>query len=231
MDAPILAIGQRDVDEATFTKADHLSQESAIIVTGTVKEEPRAIGGYEMVANGLEVVNEAHDQDKGEEKVVVQSDPTKPFVGLAFKLQQDKYGQLTYFRVYQGSVTSGDTIYNISNEMRKVRVPRMFRMHSDDREEVPTAEAGDNAAIEIEIGQSDLRYSRISASNRNRARTFPVGTPVPAGWYDRDRAPEALESCRISSPRTDAHMLYGHRRSRCPPRRCRRHRRCLCRRP
>jgi elongation factor G len=94
-----------------------------------------------------EVVNEAHDQNKGEEKVVVDSDPTKPFVGLAFKLQQDKYGQLTYFRVYQGSVSAGDTILNTSNEMRKVRVPRMFRMHSDDREEVQSAEAGDIVAF------------------------------------------------------------------------------------
>ena len=56
-----VVMGKRDVDEATFQKADHLSQESAIIVTGTVKEEPRAAGGYEMVATGLEVVNEAHD--------------------------------------------------------------------------------------------------------------------------------------------------------------------------
>ncbi|HEY8942866.1 MAG TPA: elongation factor G [Polyangiaceae bacterium] len=94
-----------------------------------------------------EVVNEGHDQDNNEEKVVIPSDSTKPFVGLAFKLQQDKYGQLTYFRVYQGSVTSGDTIYNISNERRKVRVPRMFRMHSDDREEIQTAEAGDIVAF------------------------------------------------------------------------------------
>ncbi|HEY4158035.1 MAG TPA: elongation factor G, partial [Polyangiaceae bacterium] len=94
-----------------------------------------------------EVVNEGHDQDKNEEKVTILSDATKPFVGLAFKLQQDKYGQLTYFRVYQGSVTSGDTIYNISNERRKVRVPRMFRMHSDDREEIQTAEAGDIVAF------------------------------------------------------------------------------------
>jgi asparaginyl-tRNA synthetase len=54
-------MGKRDVDEATFTRADHLSQESSIIVTGTVKAEPRAIGGYEMIASGLEVVNEAHD--------------------------------------------------------------------------------------------------------------------------------------------------------------------------
>jgi asparaginyl-tRNA synthetase len=56
-----VVMGKRDVDEATFQRADHLSQESAIIVTGTVKEEPRATGGYELIANGLEVVNEAHD--------------------------------------------------------------------------------------------------------------------------------------------------------------------------
>ena len=56
-----VVMGKRDVDEATFQKADHLSQESAIIVTGTVKQEERATGGYEMVANGLAVVNEAHD--------------------------------------------------------------------------------------------------------------------------------------------------------------------------
>ncbi|MFZ5892645.1 MAG: elongation factor G [Myxococcota bacterium] len=97
--------------------------------------------------NPTEVVNEGHDQDKGEEKVVIESDASKPFVGLAFKLQQDKYGQLTYFRIYQGAVATGDTIYNISNERRKVRVPRMFRMHSDDREEVQTAEAGDIVAF------------------------------------------------------------------------------------
>ncbi len=97
--------------------------------------------------NPTEVVNEGHDQTKNEEKIVIESDSSKPFIGLAFKLQQDKYGQLTYFRIYQGQVTSGDTIYNTSNEMRKVRVPRMFRMHSDDREEVQTAESGDIVAF------------------------------------------------------------------------------------
>jgi elongation factor G len=104
-------------------------------------------GVVHFLPRPTEVLNEGHDQDKAEEKVTILSDSTKPFVGLAFKLQQDKYGQLTYFRVYQGSVTSGDTIYNISNERRKVRVPRMFRMHSDDREEIQTAEAGDIVAF------------------------------------------------------------------------------------
>jgi elongation factor G len=104
-------------------------------------------GVVHYLPNPTEVLNEAHDQTKGEEKVVVESDATKPFVGLAFKLQQDKYGQLTYFRVYQGTVKAGDTIFNTSNEMRKVRVPRMFRMHSEDREEVDQAESGDIVAF------------------------------------------------------------------------------------
>ena len=56
-----VVMGKRDVDEATFQKADHLGQESAVIVTGSVKSEPRAVGGYEMIASGLDVVNEAHD--------------------------------------------------------------------------------------------------------------------------------------------------------------------------
>jgi len=97
--------------------------------------------------NPTEVLNEAHDQNNNEAKIVVESDSKKPFVGLAFKLQQDKYGQLTYFRLYQGSVTQGDFIFNVSNGMRKVRVPRMFRMHSDDREEIERAEAGDIVAF------------------------------------------------------------------------------------
>ena len=100
-----------------------------------------------FLPNPAEVINEAHDQDANEEKVRLDADPSKPFVGLAFKLQQDKYGQLTYFRVYQGKVSAGETIVNTSNQQRKVRVPRMFRMHSEDREEITVAQAGDIIAL------------------------------------------------------------------------------------
>jgi elongation factor G len=94
-----------------------------------------------------EVENIALDQKNGEAKVILTSDADKPFVGLAFKLQQDQYGQLTYFRIYQGSVKMGSTIMNCSRGMRKERVPRMFRMHSDRREEIPVAQAGDIVAF------------------------------------------------------------------------------------
>jgi elongation factor G len=91
--------------------------------------------------------HEAFDQDGGEHKIKLTSAPDKPMVGLAFKLTQDKYGQLTYFRIYQGTVRTGDTIINTSNQQRKVRVPRMFRMHSDEREEIQSAAAGDIVAF------------------------------------------------------------------------------------
>jgi asparaginyl-tRNA synthetase len=56
-----VVMGKKDVDEATFTRADHLSQESAVVVTGTVRADERAPGGYEMIATALEVIAEAHD--------------------------------------------------------------------------------------------------------------------------------------------------------------------------
>ena len=97
--------------------------------------------------NPTEVVNQAYDQNAGESKVTVEPDENKPMVGLAFKLTQDKYGQLTYFRVYQGTIRTGDTIINCSSMQRKVRVPRMFRMHSEEREEIKSAGPGDIVAF------------------------------------------------------------------------------------
>ena len=97
--------------------------------------------------NPSEAEHQAFDQQGGEHQITLASDPAKPMVGLAFKLTQDKYGQLTYFRVYQGTVKTGDTIVNTSNQLRKVRVPRMFRMHSDEREEVQLAGPGDIVAF------------------------------------------------------------------------------------
>ena len=56
-----VVMGKKDVDEATFAHADHLGQESAVVITGTVRADERAKGGYEMIATAMEVVSEAHD--------------------------------------------------------------------------------------------------------------------------------------------------------------------------
>jgi elongation factor G len=93
-----------------------------------------------------EVENIALDLDKGEEPQTLASDPAKPLVLLAFKLEDGRYGQLTYVRVYQGVVRKDDFIVNTRNG-KKVKVGRLVRMHSDDKEDIQDAGAGDICAL------------------------------------------------------------------------------------
>ena len=73
-------------------------------------------------------------------------DPNKPFVGMAFKIVEDPFGQLTFMRIYQGKITKGDTHFN-QRTSKKERCSRIVRMHADKREEVDVAEAGDIVAV------------------------------------------------------------------------------------
>ncbi len=100
-----------------------------------------------FLPNPIEVKNFALDQDKAEEKVILESVAAKPFVGLAFKLEDGRYGQLTYMRIYQGTVTKGDFIVNNSVNQKKVKVPRLVRMHANDMQDIESASAGDIVAL------------------------------------------------------------------------------------
>ncbi len=130
-------------------------------VTIALKMTPVFIGsayknkGVQLMLDGVnmylpnpkEVTNIALDQDKKEEKVILESDPKKPFVGLAFKLEDGRYGQLTYMRIYQGSLAKGDFIVNNSNNRKRVKVPRLVRMHSSEMNDIETTTAGDIVAL------------------------------------------------------------------------------------
>ncbi len=94
----------------------------------------------------FEVKNEALDLDKSEEKIALESNPDKPLVALAFKLEDGRFGQLTYMRIYQGTMRKGDFIINSTNG-KKVKIPRVVRMHSDEMEDVEVAYAGDIVAL------------------------------------------------------------------------------------
>jgi elongation factor G len=93
-----------------------------------------------------DVENVALDLDKAEEPVVLDSNPDKPLVMLAFKLEDGRYGQLTYVRIYQGKIRKDEFIVN-SRTGKKVKVGRLVRMHSDDKEEITDAGAGDICAM------------------------------------------------------------------------------------
>jgi elongation factor G len=104
-------------------------------------------GVIDYLPNPAEVNNEAHDQNKNEEKVKLESRADLPFVALAFKLEDGRFGQLTYMRIYQGKVAKGDFIFNCSAGQKKVKVPRLVRMHSNEMNDIATATAGDIVAL------------------------------------------------------------------------------------
>ncbi|MDD5306227.1 MAG: elongation factor G [Deltaproteobacteria bacterium] len=93
-----------------------------------------------------EVSNEAIDLDRDDEKVVLESDPEGSTVALAFKLEDGRYGQLTYLRVYRGKMARDDFIVN-SRTGKRHKVGRLVRMHADEMEDIAEAGAGDIVAI------------------------------------------------------------------------------------
>ena len=93
----------------------------------------------------VSVVNEETGLQEEEVKPLSNNDKDQ-FVSLAFKLDENKFGQLTFCRAYQGKIRRGDNIYNV-REGKKVKVSRLVRMHANTLEEIEEARAGDIFAI------------------------------------------------------------------------------------
>ena len=93
-----------------------------------------------------DIENTGIDLSNDEAPIVVESDSNKPLVALAFKLEDGRYGQLTYLRIYRGTLEKGDSIVNSRTEKRH-KVGRLVRMHADDMQEIERAGAGDIVAL------------------------------------------------------------------------------------
>src|SRR3989344_6098542 len=108
--------------------------------------------------------------DTGAEETRPASDEA-PFAALVFKIQTDPFvGQLSFFRVYPGPYTAGDTVYNSANN-KKERVGRIVRLQADKREDVKTVYAGEIAAA---VGMKDVKTSHTLCSEDHPVVLEPI---------------------------------------------------------
>ncbi|MCA9257756.1 MAG: elongation factor G, partial [Planctomycetales bacterium] len=150
-----------------------------------------------------EVENKGKNPKDETEEIVLEADPKKPFVGMAFKIVDDEYGQLTYTRIYQGTAKKGEQYYN-QRTGKKERFSRIVRMHSDKREEVDSASAGDIVAIMgIDCASGD---TYCSESNFCTLENIFVADPVikmsiePLSRDNADKLSKALQRFRKEDP-------------------------------
>ena len=108
--------------------------------------QPMLDGVCDYLPNPSEVENLALDRRRAEAPVKLVSYNSLPFVGLAFKLEESNFGQLTYIRVYQGSLRRAANVFNARTN-KKVKVPRIVRMHSNEMEDVNEIGAGEICAV------------------------------------------------------------------------------------
>lgn len=146
-------LGEEDIDETLIhdiTRHAVIEQEFTPVFMGTAFKNKGVQPLLDAITRYLpaptERDNAGNDPNEEGKKVTLEPDSTKPLVAMAFKITDDEYGQLTYMRIYQGKCVKGGTYYN-QRTGKKERFSRIVRMHSDKREEIDSAEAGDIVAI------------------------------------------------------------------------------------
>jgi elongation factor G len=120
-------------------------------------------------------LEEGEDEVDHPDRRRIKADPNAPFAGLAFKIINDKYGTLTFVRVYAGTLKSGDMVMNTTKEHRE-RIGRMFQMHADKRAEIKEVHAGDIAAF---VGLKDTGTGDTLASPQDPVVLERMAFPVP----------------------------------------------------
>ncbi len=115
------------------------------------------------------------DMEGNETGTFAYVDPEKPLRALAFKIMDDRFGALTFTRLYSGTLSKGDTILNTATGKTE-RVSRIVEMHADSREEVDSAQAGDIVAI---VGMKNVQTGHTLCDPKNPATLEPMIFPDP----------------------------------------------------
>ncbi|TDH66187.1 hypothetical protein CCR75_004905 [Bremia lactucae] len=137
--------------------------------------QPMLDGVVSYLPSPSEIANYALDQSNREARVSVPCSPAAPLLALAFKLEEGKFGQLTYMRVYSGTLKRGGFIYNMS-DMKRIKVPRLVKMHSNEMEEVEEAGAGEVVAM---FGVECASMDTFSDTNQGKFTLTSLHVPEP----------------------------------------------------
>jgi len=143
------------------------------------------------------------DPSDEEKKIELSPDPDKPFVGMAFKIVEDPFGQLTFMRIYQGTIKKGEA-YTNQRSQKKERFSRIVRMHSEKRDEIDEAGPGDIIAVMgIDCASGDTYCSERDYAT---LESMYVPEPVikiavnPLNRGDGDKMSKALQRFRKEDP-------------------------------
>ncbi|NCF27013.1 MAG: elongation factor G [Gammaproteobacteria bacterium] len=104
-----------------------------------------------------------------------RTDPEAPFRALAFKIMDDRYGALTFTRIYSGTLSKGDTVLNTATGKTE-RIGRLVELHADSREEIDSAQAGDIVAV---IGMKNIQTGHTLCDPKRPATLEPMVFPDP----------------------------------------------------
>ena len=115
------------------------------------------------------------DLEGNETGEVAIVDPARPLRALAFKIMDDRFGALTFTRIYSGRLAKGDTVLNTFTGKTE-RIGRIVEMHADDRIELDSAEAGDIVAL---VGLKNVQTGHTLADPKNPATLEPMVFPDP----------------------------------------------------
>ncbi|MDX1562635.1 MAG: elongation factor G, partial [Gammaproteobacteria bacterium] len=115
------------------------------------------------------------DLEGNETGKVATVDPDKPLRALAFKIMDDRFGALTFTRIYSGRIKKGDTVVNTFTGKNE-RIGRIVEMHANNREERDSAQAGDIVAL---LGLKNTRTGHTLADPKDPATLEPMVFPDP----------------------------------------------------
>jgi elongation factor G len=137
------------------------------------------------------------------EKIELKPDPNLPMIGMAFKLVDEPFGTVTYFRIYQGTAKKGEQYFN-TRQRRKQRFSRILRIHADETAEIDEAGPGDIVAIVGIDAASGDTYCQDDAPISLESMFVPEPVislaVVPEKRADSDKLSKALQRFRKEDP-------------------------------